>query len=237
MRRRVVAAVTALLLAAVGGILLLGYVGAADQRAMADLEPVAVLVATATIPEGASGDDLSASVELRRLPGVAVAPGTTADLAALRGLVATTAVQPGEQLLLSRFADPAVLAAAEGVVVPEGLQQVSVQLEPERALNGTLAAGATVGVFLSTKGETETTQLALHQVLVTAVQGGAVAAAEGDDAPAQPTEGVTVTLALDARSASRVVFAAEHGSIWLSSEPADAPTDQTPVTTEESLYS
>ena len=237
MRRRLVAAVTAVLLAAVGGVLLLGYVGAADQRAMADLDPVAVLVATATIPEGASGDDLSASVELRRLPGVAVAPGTTADLAALRGLVATAAVQPGEQLLLSRFADPAVLAAAKGVVVPEGLQQVSVQLEPERALNGTLAAGATVGVFLSTKGETETTQLALHQVLVTAVQGGTVAAAEGDDAPAQPTGGVTVTLALDALSASRVVFAAEHGSIWLSSEPADAPTDSTPVTTEKSLYS
>lgn len=236
MRRRVVAAVTAVLLSAVGAVLLLGYVGAADRRALADLEPVTVLVATQTIPEGASGDDLAASVELRRLPGVAVVPGTTADLGELRGMVTTTAVQPGEQLLRSRFADPAVLAAAEGVVVPAGLQQVSVQLEPERALNGTLTAGATVGVFLSTKGEQETTQLALHQVLVTAVQGGTVAPVEGEDAPAQPTEGVTVTLALDARSASRVVFAAEHGAIWLSAEPVDAPTDPMPVTTEESLY-
>jgi len=38
-------------------------------------------------------------------------------------------------------------------------------------------------------------------------------------------------------TAGRVVFAAEHGSIWLSSEPADAPTGQAPVTTEKSLYS
>jgi hypothetical protein len=46
-----------------------------------------------------------------------------------------------------------------------------------------------------------------------------------------------VTLALDAASAGRDVFAAEHGSIWLSSEPADAPTGKAPVTTEKSLYS
>lgn len=245
MRRRVVAAVTAVLLAAVGGVLLLSYVGAADQRAMADLEPVAVLVATQSIPEGAPADGLAESVEVRQLPGVAVAPGTTADLAELQGLVTTTALQPGEQLLTSRFADPAVLAAAKGVVVPKGLQQVSVQLEPERAVNGTLAAGATVGVFLSTKGDTETTQLALHQVLVTAVQGGTVTVegaegeegAKAEEAPATPTGGVTVTLALDAASASRVVFAAEHGSIWLSAEPADGPTETMPSTTEKSLYS
>lgn len=239
MKRRMVAALTAVLLAAVGGILLLGYVGAADERAMADLEPVAVLVAIKPVPEGTSADDLTASVEVRRLPGVAVAPGAAGRLADLRGLVTTSAFEPGEQLLTSRFADPAALRAAEGVVVPKGLQRVSVQLEPERALNGDLAPGATVGVFLSTK-QADTTELALHQVLVTAVQGGAVATgAEGGATPAAaaPTDGVTVTLALDAESASRVVFAAEHGSVWLSAEPADAPTDRTPVMTKKSLYS
>lgn len=239
MKRRVVAALSALVLAAVGGLLLLSYVGAADERAMADLEPVPVLVATKTIPEGTSGDDLGQLVEVRRLPAVAVAPGTTSNLADLQGRVTTTTLQPGEQLLLGRFVDPAVLEAAQGVVVPKGLQQVSVQLEPERVVNGTLTPGATVGVFLSTK-QVDTTQLALHKVLVTAVQGG-VAASAGDgegDAAAAPTDGgVTVTLALDAASASRVVFAAEHGSIWLSAEPTDAPTDDTPVTTKKSLYS
>jgi pilus assembly protein CpaB len=235
-KRRVIAAVTAVVLAALGGLLLLSYVGAADQRAMADLEPAAVLVATQTIPEGASGDDLAESVEVRQLPGVAVVPGTTSNLADLHGLVATTAIQPGEQVLLSRFADPAVLAAAKGVVIPKGLQQVAVQLERERALDGTIAAGATVGVFLSTKEE-DTTQLALHKVLVTAVQGGGAAAGDGGDAQAKPAEAVTVTLALDGKSAERLIFAAEHGSIWLSSEPADAPTVSTPVTTKKSLYS
>ena len=240
MRRRVVAAVTAVVLAAVGGILLLSYVGAADERAMAGLDPVAVLVATKAIPEGTAARDLAPSVAVRRLPAVAVAPGTAGRLADLQGLVTTSAVQPGEQLLTSRFADPAVLEAARGLVVPKGLQQVSVQLEPERAVNGDLAPGATVGVFVSTK-EAETTALALHQVLVTAVQGGtaqppAGAAADADAEAAPAPTAVTVTLALDAESASRVVFAAEHGSIWLSAEPADAPTDREPVMTKKSLY-
>ena len=237
MTRRVIAAVTAVLLAGLGGILMLSYVGSADQRALAGLEPVAVLVATQAVPEGAAADDLAKSFEVRRLPGVAAAPGAADELADLRGLVATTALEPGEQVLLSRFADPAVLAAAEGVVVPEDLQQVAVQLEPERAMNGNLVAGATVGVFFSTKQE-DTTEFALRQVLVTAVQGGAAPADEGDAAAAPaPTGGVTVTLALDAESASRVVFAAEHGSLWLSADPAAAPTDATPVITKKDLYS
>ena len=239
MRRRMVAAVTALVLAALGGVLLLSYVGAADERAMADLEPVPVLVATKAIPEGTAAADLAPAVQVRRLPSVAVAPGAAAALADLSGLVTTTALEPGEQLLGSRFADPAVLQAAKGLVVPEGLHQVSLQLEPQRALNGALAPGATVGVFLSTK-QADTTELALHKVLVTAVQGGAVAATEGGDdaaAAAPATEGVTVTLALGARSASRVVFAAEHGSVWLSAEPTDAPADRVPVMTKKSLYS
>jgi pilus assembly protein CpaB len=236
-KRRVIAAVTAVVLAALAGVLVLTYVNAADRRAMADLEPVAVLVAIQAVPEGASGDGLAASVEVRRLPRMAVAPGVADELADLYGLVATTALQPGEQVLLGRFADPAVLAAAEGFVVPEGLQQVALQLEPERALNGNLAAGATVAVFLSSTEE-DTTQLALHQVLVTAVQGGTVLVVDGDTAAsAPPTEGVTVTLALDVESAARVVFAAEYGSIWLSAEPAEAPTASTPVMTKENLHS
>jgi pilus assembly protein CpaB len=234
MKRRMVAAATAVVLAALGGLLLLSYVGAADQRAMADLQPAPVLVATRTIAEGTSGTDLASSVEVRQLPAVAVAPGPARTLADLQGLVTTTALQPGEQLLLSRFADPVALAATQGLVVPKGLHQVSVQLDAQRVLNGTLAPGATVGVFISTKTET---QLALHKVLVTAVQGGAAQSSDGDNASAAPSGPVTVTLALDPVSAGRVVFAAEHGSIWLSSEPADAPTGKAPVTTEKSLYS
>ena len=237
MKRRVVAAVTALLLAAAGGVLLLSYVAAADQRAMADLEPARVLVVTKAVPEGATEDQLAEAVEVRELPGVAVAPDATSSLNQLDGLVATTALQPGEQLLRSRLADPAALQALKGVAVPKGMHQVSVSLEPQRVVGGKVAAGDTVGVFLSVEQKEITkTQLSLHKVLVTAVQGGPAPAGD-DSGEAQPAqELVTVTLAANAANVEKIVFAAEHGFIWLSAEPADAPTGSLPVLTKENLY-
>jgi pilus assembly protein CpaB len=237
-KRRVLAAVAALLLAAVGGVMVLVYVSGADQRAIADLAPSTVLVVTKTVSEGANADQIAESVEVRDLPGVAVAPDAASSLEELKGLVTTTALQPGEQLLHSRLADPAVLQAAKGVVVPPGLHRVSLQLEPQRVVGGRLAAGDTVGVFLSTENkDVTTTQLSLHKVLVTAFEGGPVAAGGDGSAKAQPAqETMAVTLAARAADVEKIVFAAEHGSVWLSAEPAEAPNDSTPVLTKENLY-
>lgn len=238
MRRRALAALAAVVLAAVGGVLLLAYVGAADSRALADLETTPVLVVTEPVPEGATAQQLAAAVEVRQLPRLAVAPGSATSVADLSGLVSTAALQPGEQVLRSRFADPAALAAEAGVEIPPGLHQVSLQLEPERALGGTVTPGATVGVFLSvTRGESALTQLGLHKVLVTAVSGVApVAGEEGAESSAAPTEALTVTLALPGPDAQRLVFAAEHGTVWLSAEPDDAPGTAVRATTKENLY-
>jgi pilus assembly protein CpaB len=238
MKRRLIAALAAVLLAVTGGVLLLSYVSHADDRAMAGMQPISVLVAAEALPEGATSDQLAQGVVTRELPAAAVAPGAATNLAQLDGLVSTTALQPGEQLLTARFADPAVLAAARGLVVPKGLQQVSLQLDLPRVLGGHVAAGDTVGVFLSFKDKgVNYTQLALEKVLVTAVAGGdATGDAEGGGG-AQPTGTMTVTLALDARGAQKVVFAAEHGSVWLSAEPTDAATGSLPVLTQKGLYS
>jgi len=238
MKGRLIAAVLAGLFALAGGVLLLGYVTRADERAMAGMAATTVLVVTKAVPEGATAEDLAASVVAKNLPALAVAPGSVTSVEQLEGMVTTTALQPGEQLLTSRLADPAALEAARGVVVPPGLQQLSVQLDRQRVIGGRLSEGATVGVFLSYKDDkVNFTQLALQKVLVTAVQGGAPAAAAGDDAAAEPSDTVTVTLALNARDAQKVVFTAEHGTIWLSAEPADAPTSRGPVMTQENLYS
>jgi pilus assembly protein CpaB len=237
-KRRVLAVVAALLLAAVGGVMVLVYVSAADHRAMADLEPSTVLVVTKAVPEGATADEIAKAVAVRELPGVAVAPDAASSLSDVEGLVTTTALQPGEQLLHSRLADPAVLRAAKGVVVPPGMHRVSLQLEPQRVVAGRIAAGDTVGVFLSTESkDVSTTQLSLHKVLVTAVEGGPAGAVEDGSAKAQPAqETMSVTLAAKAAAVEKIVFAAEHGTIWLSAEPADAADDSTPVLTKENLY-
>lgn len=232
MKRRVAAAIIALLLAGLGAFVLLAYVGNADRRAMAGLQPVDVLVVTAPVPEGTTAEALGKLVETKTMPQTAVAERAVSSLTALSGQVATTDLQPGEQVLASRFANPATLGPADEAKVPKGLQTVAVALDPPRALGGRLAAGDTVGVFLSLPKDGEaaaSTRLVLDQVLVTRVEGGSTTPVQkGDDAPAAgAAAAVTVTLAVSARDAETLVFGAEHGTLWLSLEPADAVVGDT----------
>ena len=96
-------------------------------------------------------------------------------------------------------------------------------LDSQRALGGNVAPGDSVSAFFSVDGRTHQ---ALHDVRVSRVQGGleAAPAEESSDETAAPLRetGVMVTLVVSAANAERVVYAAEHGTIWLSNEPTDA---------------
>jgi pilus assembly protein CpaB len=244
MKRRLLAAVVALLLAATGTVVLLAYVQGADSRALAGVQTVDVLVVDQPVPEGTPAEDLGPLVRTEQLPAKTAVGGRVTDLAELDGEVATTDLEPGEQLLASRFAAPDSLRAPGTVAVPAGTEEVSVLLEPQRAVGGRLSAGDEVGVYLSLT-EPVATHAVLHRVLVTQVQGApAPAAAEGEGQDTQtasagsavPTGSLMVTLALPARQAETVVFGAEHGSLWLSLEPAEADLDSTQVITPDNVY-
>jgi pilus assembly protein CpaB len=242
--RRLIAALAAMLLAGVGAVLLLSYVGTADLRAMAGMETVRVLVVEKPVPEGTPGEKLTGLVTTKTLPAKAVVPGTLSSLAPISGRVATTDLVPGEQLLASRFIDPALLVDPNEVKIPKGMQEVSIALESQRVLGGDLKPGATVGVFISLAKEDERpaqTNLVLNKVLVSKVDGGATAVKpeEGDEpvtGAAVPEGSLMVTLAMTAPNAEKLVFGAEHGKIWLSLEPANATVAGTRVVTESSVY-
>ncbi|MCF4122812.1 RcpC/CpaB family pilus assembly protein [Antribacter sp. KLBMP9083] len=237
MNRRIVAALAAVLLAVVGVVLLTGYVTGADRRAMAGMETTTVLVVTKPVAAGTSSESLAKLVAPRELPVAAVAPGALTGLEKVAGKVTTADLVVGEQLLADRFAAPE--AAGGDVVVPDGLHELSVLLEDQRVLGGSLAAGDTVGVFVTT--ESGQTHLTLHEALVSHVEGGLTPADdEGDADPAAvvvPDGSVMITLALSAADAEKVVWAQERGSIWLSREPAGAPRDGTRIVTEENVFS
>jgi pilus assembly protein CpaB len=253
-RRRLLAAAAALVLAAVGGTVLLAYARGADARAMAGLKTETVLVATGTIPAGTPATDLGTSVQSRELPAAAVVPGAVRDLAALGNRVTTAEMQPGEQLLASRFGAATSLLPPGTVAVPAGDEEISVQLDTERAVGGRLAAGDHVGVFLSMAmpDGSLTTHAVLHHVLVTQVQGAVVpttGAADGtkeaaasssspssSSASGGPGGSVLATLALTAQDAEAVVFGQEHGKLWLSLEPDAADTDGTTVVDQRNVY-
>jgi pilus assembly protein CpaB len=244
MRRRLLAALAALVLLLVGTVVLVAYVRGADARALAGTRTVEVLVADQPIPEGTSGNALADLVRTEALPEKAAVTGRVTDLAALADQVATVDIQPGEQLLASRFADPQSLRAPGTVEVPAGKSELSVLLEPQRVIGGRLAAGDTVGVYVSLKGDPPQTHVVLHRVLVTQVQ-GAPAQASGEQGEPEtassgtgsaPTSSLMVTLAVTAREAEAVVFGMEHGTVWLSLEPADASTGGTEVITSDNIY-
>ena len=243
MKRRLLTALAALLMACVGAVVLTNYVRGADARAMAGMDTAKVLVVTSTIPEGTSADKLATLVAIKTLPAKAVTAGTLTSLSSIVGQVSTVDLQPGEQLLGSRFVDPATLVDPNKIEIPEGLQQLSVAMERSRMLGGLLVPGATVGVFVSLPKDDPIpaqTHLILHKVLVTKVgeempsDGDADSAVEVEDKP--PTETVLVTFAVEAGDAEKIVFGAEHGRLWLSLEPADAVTRGTEIVTAGNVY-
>ena len=242
MRRRLLAAFAALVLLVTGTLVLLAYVRGADARALAGTRTVEVLVVEQLVPEGTSGDDLAGSVHTVTMPAMAAIDGRVTDLSNLAGLVATVDLQPGEQLLASRFQRPDDLQAPGTVAVPAGLQELSVLLEPQRVAGGRIAAGDTVGVYLSQvlPDGTPQTSAVLHGVLVSQVQGAPTEAPAQDGteeaAAATPSASLLLTLALTSKDAETVVFGMEHGTLWLSLETDGDDASGTRVLDPSTIY-
>jgi pilus assembly protein CpaB len=247
MIRRLIIALVALLVAAAGGVLTYLYASAADSRAMARMEPTQVLVVAEPIAAGTPAEELARSLTVAELPRAAVVAGGVTDLADVAGMQTSADLQPGEQLLSSRFVAPE--AAAGEIEVPTDMHELSIRLETQRVIGGELRPGDTVGVFVSATIETtvpgaeETqqemiTHLVLHKVLVTDVRGAATVTTNdaGEQVEEEAAESVMVTLALSPADAERVVFAQEFASIWLSLEGAEVPEDGTQTVDAEVLF-
>ena len=154
--RRVIAAVLAIVLAALGIVLVLRYAQNADQRALDGMETRRVFVATEPIPEGTPASELAALTEARQVPEAYLIGGVITDLDDLEGEVALADVPAGEQLSTARFATPDEIRGRDDFELPEeaqDLHQITVPLGTARSLGGDIAAGDTVGVFMSFDAE------------------------------------------------------------------------------------
>jgi pilus assembly protein CpaB len=241
-RRRLLAAIAALVLLVAGSLVLLAYVRGADARALAGARPVDVLVVGEPVPAGTPAEALGDFLTIETVPAKAALEGRVTDLSDLSGLVASVDLLVGEQLLPGRFTRPEDRQAPGTVAVPAGLQEISVLLEPQRVVGARLSAGDTVGVYLSQASPDGTPQTGavLHRVLVTQVQ-GAPAAPDPDAeietvAAGAPAGSLMVTLAVPAKDAETVVFGMEHGSLWLSLESEGDETSGTRVLDPGTIY-
>ena len=212
--------VAAGVLAIIGTFLLVGYVSSAEARATKGEKLVPVLVVQEAIRAGTDVSDVEDAVAIEQVPSKVRADGAVDSLDELDGKVTAVALVPGEQVLVDRFVEPAVQARGN---VPDGLYEVTLSLEPQRALGGRIEPGQKVGVVASfEEGEGKATALLLDGVLVTGVQ--AEEPPSDDEAEEEvgsvPEGSLLVTLAVSARDLEQVVGASEHGTVWLSSSPA-----------------
>jgi pilus assembly protein CpaB len=228
MNRRLIGVLLAVGLTLIGTFLLVGYVNGAEDRAVAGERMVDVLVVAQPVKKSTPASDLNGKVKAQRVPARLRAETAVTDLAALRGLVTTADLAPGEVLVRGRFGKADSLDVA-GSVDTTNLVKLSVLLDPARAVGGQLKSGDVVAVAISAEqGEIKVARVKIHQVPVVAVRGGIAAGEEEEKkggiggSSSSRNQQVMVTLGLTEAQAGQVVWGMEHGSIWLALEPKDA---------------
>ena len=257
-KRKALAALGALILAAASTLALVKYVKGAEDRAVSGEELVDVLVATADIKAGTSAADLADKVAVVAVQTKVRPSDAITSFKEIDGLVASVDIVKNEQLLSSRFINPGSFQGTRtsSVLLPKGANEVTFKLEAERALGGQLRPGDTVTVLasfapfdnetLSATGEVKplpkspnTSHVLLNKVSVVRVQfpeNTDSTSKEKNGVGVAPTVDLYVTLAVDQPSLERAVFAAEFGKVWLSYEPPEAIDTENRIVTRANVY-
>ena len=234
MKRKIVGVIAALTLTLIGTLILVVYVGGAEDRALAGEQTVDVLVVAQSVKKGTPAIALDGKVRVEHVPVKVRADGAVAELRTLRGLVTTADLVPGEQLIRHRFAKPDVVTTS-GIDTSK-LVKLSAELDPERVVGGTLRAGDLVAVIASTTESPKVTELIIHQVPVVGVAGTEASKAGDRPSTIGATSKVMVTLALTEPQSAQLVWGLEHGTIWLALEPKDADQASTGIVGAGNLF-
>jgi pilus assembly protein CpaB len=148
MKRSILAALVAVVLAAVGCVAVAAYVRTADKRALAGQKAVQVLVVRKKIPAGTTGQ----AIRTGGYAELVIMPAATVPADALGGIdaplleLAVTGDQQPRQLLL-RGAFDAPIIHSGGLAVPDGMLAVSVSMRVPAQVAGYVQPGSPVAVF------------------------------------------------------------------------------------------
>jgi pilus assembly protein CpaB len=148
MKRRLLIASLALLLAAVGTGGVLSYIKQADARAIAGMKAVSVLVAQKQIPSGttAAAALRGGMLASETLPASSVPANALSTVpAALSSLVLSAALPAGQVLLRPMLVTP--VQTTSGLAIPTGLMALTVDFCLPEVVAGAVQAGSEVAVF------------------------------------------------------------------------------------------
>jgi pilus assembly protein CpaB len=228
MGRRTVLLVAAVLVAAVGAALVLIYVHDVNQKVKAREAPEQILIAKKIIPAGTTGAAASAEGDLQfmKVAREAVAAGALAKIDPVANLVTLAPIYPGEQILSTKFGK--VSGASSLLTIPTaGTMALSIALSGPAGVNGFLAPGSQVAVFLTTDGATK---LILARVSVIAVGSRTLVPSSGQ-ATGTNQQSDVVTFGVTAAQAQKLIFAQSAGSLYLTLLTANSTVPSLPPTT------
>ena len=246
MQSRVLAILIAVVLALVATAALVVYVNGADRRAIANQEPVAVLVAKETIKAGTSGEDAQnlKLVAPKLVPRESAVVGAFRSWSQLEGKFAAVDIMKGEQLLPTRWVGADEVEGRGLLPIPDDHQALSIGLDVTRQVAGFVTPGDNVGMVLTlpTGNGTNATRFLLQNVRVLAVGATALssrtAQGGGGRVNQKGSQSVTaITLAVKKQYVESVVHAAVDGDIYLTLMPRNAdPAQRSQGVTDDNVF-
>lgn len=220
-----------------------------------------VLIATAQIPQGMAGNVIAARGLYKATPVAAaqVQAGAVSDASALAGKVATTNILPGQQLTVADFSGP---TGVVGLLTPDQ-RAVALNISESPGATDILQAGDRVDIYASFGGKmvlldpnievikpagaTSSTSTGSAQPASAAPTGTTAASssttstsasatpAPASGAPATTISGGSMVLAVTAKQAADLIFAAQNATLYLTLRPNGAVATPAKVTTEQTV--
>jgi pilus assembly protein CpaB len=249
MQSRVLAILVAVVLALVATAALVVYVNGADRRAISGQEPKLVWVAAKTITAGTNGVNAInlKLIEQREIPTKSVVEGGVVSLSQIQNRTAAVDIVAGEQLLLKRWVAAEDVAGKSLLPIEQGYQALSIGVDVVRQVAGFVTPGDWVSMVLTVSGSDEggsaqKSQVLLPKIQVLAIGATALANASSQGGGGRVNQGkggqslTAVTLAVPDEHIERVVFAAEHGSIYLTLLRPDAKPAPGTGVTEDNVF-
>jgi pilus assembly protein CpaB len=148
MKRSLIAAVIAVVLAGIGCSAVVLYVRGERQRALAGVDAFNVVIATKRIPAGTTGARIrdGGYTEVVAMPKNAVPSDVMSSLdSSLDKLAVTADVQPRQLLLRGAFDEPSRITG--GLALPEGKLAVSVAMSAPEQVAGYVRPGSKIAIF------------------------------------------------------------------------------------------
>lgn len=221
MGRRTLLLIAALVVAALGTVLVWMYANNANKEAQAGQELVQVLVAKTKIEAGTSGATAQSNgaFEQVTLPQSAVtATDALSDAAPIANQVAIVPIFPGQQIISAQWG---TTGQTSGLAIPKGKVAISVQLGDPQRVAGFVSPGSTVAIFVSgsasgtgaAAGPTAV-KLLLKDITVLAVGPTTLvsAAAGATNANTEQIPAAIMTLAVTQQEAQKIIYSSGNAN-------------------------